>query len=41
LGHPLIRDTARTEWGGLRRPQIVNPKIGNLCTLQSLVPNDL
>ena len=39
LGHPFVRDAAGAEPGGVRRAEIVNPKIRNLRALQSLVPD--
>ena len=41
LGHPLVRDAAGAEPGGVRRAEVVNPKIRNFCALQGLVPDGL
>jgi hypothetical protein len=41
LGHPLVRNAAGAEPGGVPRTEVVNPKIGKLRTFQGLVPDGL
>jgi len=39
LSHPLIRYASGTQPRGIRRPEVIDSKVGNLCAPESLAPN--
>ena len=39
LSHPLIGNASSTQPLGIRGTRVVNPKVGNLCSSQSFLPN--